>query len=40
MRIEDIKAVLNFAVGDAEDETAARKVEEFYNQSNLCIEVD
>jgi hypothetical protein len=38
--IEDIKAVLRFAVGDTEDETAAQKVEEFYNQSKLGIEVD
>jgi hypothetical protein len=40
MGIEDIKAVLRFAVGDTEDETTAQKVEEFYNQSDLGIEVD
>jgi hypothetical protein len=40
MGIGDIKAVLRFAVGDTEDETTAQKVEEFYRQSDLGIDVD
>jgi hypothetical protein len=40
MGIQDIKAVLRFAVGDTEDETTAQKVEEFYNQSDLGIGAD